>query len=38
MARSDLSGLLTLAMAAITFFAGKGLAFMYFPPAPGPGN
>lgn len=30
------AGLLTLVLASVTFFAGKGLAFMYVPPAPAP--
>lgn len=31
-----LGGLLTVLLAAVTFFAGKGLAFAYVPPAPAP--
>ena len=31
-----LSGLLTLVFVVVTFLAGKGLAFMYIPPAPAP--
>jgi mono/diheme cytochrome c family protein len=30
------AGLLTLVLAAVTVFTGKGLAFMYIPPAPAP--
>ena len=30
------AGLLTVVLASVTFFAGKGLAFMYVPPAPAP--
>lgn len=30
------AGLLTLVLASVTFFAGKGLAFMYVPPAAAP--